>query len=370
MNNYHSSLFRFFLLSVTVCAFQSKYHIKSSITASTFFTRIVLKNTDAPSSHESKAQFFSNLLSRFQGDFDNYRQVLSDRRKGLYPRESGGHEHFHCSLLPIPHSLLPPNLFGNTDNNYRGAVLASYYLDGMPQRVFRLRLYTFEGNEGENDIGVKMKLFLPNSELEGKLKETSNTAIESWNLILSEYLEQNKGNSNQEDALVELKRCDILWSNVPHPIRHSYLPQEEKGYNVDSSAYHAIMIYDHEKGGVRLKSQMIPGTYIHVQDELSLWEDELWINDRGFTSNGERVYGNWRDVPYKMQRLTNVIIRKSGLQFEWERKNVDPSISWTLGDEWRTKDEYDSKMTAIGGVSSRIVPKDGTDKRNIINEKN
>jgi len=41
-----------------------------------------------------------------------------------------------------------------------------------------------------------------------------------------------------------------------------------------------------------------------VRDDVALWKDALWVNDRGAdTETGEHVYGNIHDVPYKMSRV-------------------------------------------------------------------
>ena len=59
------------------------------------------------SSSSSSSAFLADLASRFQGDFDNYAQVVSDRAEGLLPGEGGGHEHIHCTLVPVDPGLLP-----------------------------------------------------------------------------------------------------------------------------------------------------------------------------------------------------------------------------------------------------------------------
>ena len=75
-------------------------------------------NTKAPS-------MLTNLLSRFQGDFDNYNQVYKDRSLGLTPREGGGHEHFHCTLISLVdfpgHRLLDGDGSGDGDSNSSGS---------------------------------------------------------------------------------------------------------------------------------------------------------------------------------------------------------------------------------------------------------
>jgi hypothetical protein len=39
------------------------------------------------------------LADWFQGNFDNVPQVGEDQHQNMEPREGGGHEHFHCTLV-------------------------------------------------------------------------------------------------------------------------------------------------------------------------------------------------------------------------------------------------------------------------------
>jgi len=334
-------------------------------------------NTNEPTNNlHLRQQLTSSLLSRFRGDFDNYRQVLSDRRAGRVPREGGGHEHFHCTFLPLPHDQISFGDVGadGAEGGCEGAVIAAYYLDAAPRRLFRLRMYAFfldpavpdddGGGGGDGGVSVGMKLYNLSPDLEREMRETSVAPLEHWDRILRGCFPARAGGGDGDGAppaFVELERCDIRWSTLPDPVRHTYLNVDGGGVAVrreDRSGQHAIMAYDHEKGGVRLNSQMTPGTYIRVQDELSMWEDQLWLNDRGFDAEtGERIYGNWLDDPYRMERLSNVTMGDEGLQTGWKREVSDSALAWTLGEKWRTEDEYAEKMDAIGGPSSRNTPK-------------
>jgi hypothetical protein len=52
-------------------------------------------------------------------------------------------------------------------------------------------------------------------------------------------------------------------------------------------------------GDVQLFSPILKAM-ITVTDSLQLFDDALWINDRGYDPQGTQIYGNWRDVPYKL----------------------------------------------------------------------
>lgn len=299
-----------------------------------------------------KDRFFTDLLERFQGDFDNYEQVYEDRQKGMPPKEGGGHEHFHVTLLPIDTKILPQKLFSEFDESEGrriGAVLASYYFNGIPSKIFRLRLYTFMENDNEEDQ-IEMKLYTLNPALEGLLRQNCKKSLSSWGNLLENHCDYLGDNDDFSSFCTELKRCDILWTRKPDPVRHSYFNEngDERGDKVHSDpydAFHAIMLNDHEIGGVLLESQMIPGLQLRIQDELSLWENELWVNDRGFNAEtGDMVYGNYLSIPYKMKRVAILEPSEDGFC----RKIVDSTLGWTLGDHFRTNEEYQSKMEKIG----------------------
>lgn len=342
-------------------------------------------NTTAGSNSNSK--LLSTVLSRFQGDFDNYNQVFSDRQANKFPREGGGHEHFHVTLIPLPVHFLPDvlypidiNLQNQKDETNCGAVVAAYYFDGMPNRIFRLRMYTLyststngDGNNGDGidgvDVGEKegdqvyMKLYTFDPVLEGKLRQESENSVQKWPSLIEEHVLQT-----QLDAFIELKRCDIQWTEQPDVIRHSYLTKhklpdsEDVDDCIDPDPVHAVMMNDHEQGGVLLESQMMPGSFIRIQDELSLWGDELWINDRGHDADSKNmVYGNWDSVPYQMKRVATLERDEvhSDTNVYYERKIVDEDLSWTVGSKFRTDEEYEARMAAVGGVTTKMNQNQG-----------
>jgi CpeT/CpcT family (DUF1001). len=310
---------------------------------------------------------FPTLVSRFQGDFDNYHQVVKDRKMGLIPRQGGGHEHFHVTLIPMPIDVLPNDIFPVEKQNDRcAAVVASYYFDGMPNKIFRLRMYILHcgGGDEQNDSSsqfdkeqgqtVQMRLYTFCPTLEKTLRQNSDDALNNWYTIISDHVLDHGC-----ESFTELNRCDIQWTANPDKVRHAYLSEfsttaSSKGKK--SVPIHAKMIHDHEQGGVLLESQMMPGTFIRIQDELSLWEDELWINDRGFDADTKNmVYGNWKGVPYQMMRVASIGRGdEMNVPGQYRRTVVAPDLRWTLGEKWRTPQEYEMKMIAIGGMTSQM----------------
>ena len=254
------------------------------------------------------ASYSDDFLSTFSGDFDNYQQVLKDRQNGLLPREGGGHEHIHCILVPVtPRTRL-----------------AAFYFDGNPMKIFRFRFYEIF------DDGV-MKLYTLASDLEAHLRQEVDPT--KWPQI---YIEYNSGSGHH---IQELSNCDVQWSEVPDPCQHDYAL---KAYP-DRPGDHAIMIH----GEATVMSTMMPGAKILVRDQLSLWDDEFWIHDRGFDpATMTYIYGNQLGVPYQLQRVT--------WMKEGKRIVCRSDLKWTLGSDWRTEEEYQRKMQAINGVSSKM----------------
>ena len=50
-------------------------------------------------------------------------------------------------------------------------------------------------------------------------------------------------------------------------------------------------------------SQFNPNVKLKIKDELTLWEDKLWSNDKVFTSDGKMIIGNKFSIPYKFDKM-------------------------------------------------------------------
>lgn len=95
--------------------------------------------------------------------------------------------------------------------------------------------------------------------------------------------------------------CDVLWDPNWDPEKHTYLyvdeyddkddirvsspPSDAASTTRRSTKYdeglHATMEAG-SKGAIVDSISLIPGKRILIKDELSLWKDEFWINDRGY----------------------------------------------------------------------------------------
>ena len=330
----------------------------------------------------SQPSYYQCLLRRFQGDFDNYNQVVQDRRRGLLPAEGGDHEHIHCTLVPCPK-------FRDEQNNVDEEqwVIAAFYLNGNPKQIFRFRMYRMipsddpVNSNGEcvssNNI-VRLKLHTLSPELDQVLRSNcSEQPWTWWNEVYNMWSKTNPDETNslntnerwdefQSEGVLKLvsllNGCDVLWNPEWDQTNHSYLYQDDYDKSVAPSdkaqsekACHATM----EAGpdGVIVDSiSMIPGKRILIKDELSLWENEFWINDRGYDPDDSKegedmpyVYGNRRGVPYKLERVAcmksvNNTDEDTRNLLELRREVINPLLEWTLGDDYRTPELYQQKL--------------------------
>ena len=279
------------------------------------------------------------LTSRFQGDFDNYNQVIRDRRDGLLPREGGGHENIHCTLLPL-------------SENTR---LAAFYFDGTPSAIFRFRFYELRPHlhETTNELkAIDTVLYTLHPDLERRLRQESENPL-SWPVIFHSFGDEKEPSTTEgEEELWQriqlLPKCDVRWSWRRDPVLHAYATGNSENDDADDGI-HAVMVY----GQATVDSQMMPGQQILIKDQLSIWSDALWIHDRGFNpTTGEYIYGNQRDVPYALDRVSNFVQNSEDVDAGLHREVVNDDLIWTLGQLYRSSsEEYQSKIDAMGGPS-------------------
>ena len=164
----------------------------------------------------------------------------------------------------------------------------------------------------------------------------------------------NDGGSDLVEVAERMSGCEIYWSRANRADEDSdggrtnlqIAAQDTASGNGGTSARTKAIFDTRDRGesrqaflgimgegdgGTWITSQTVEGLEILVMDDIRLWYDRLWVNDRGFDRKGDFVYGNQRGVPYKMCRV-----------------EVPGPLEWTLGREWRTEQLYSEKMFAIG----------------------
>lgn len=287
-----------------------------------------------------QTSIWNRLSEWFQGDFDNYAQVVEDRKQNLVPREGGGHEHFHCTLVPVTESTR----------------LAAFFFDGNPDRIFRFRYYEMIPPDA-NDGPVEMMLNTLHPDLEQLLKSEASNPL-SWPYIFENF----KPKGEKEPKVNRLANCEISWSFQKDPIQHSYLtdaPEHEEEEDDLSKSLHAVMVH----GPTIVNSTIVPGMQIRIIDQLSLYQNTFYINDRGFDPiTGSFIYGNQREVPYRLERVSSIssnststsTLPTSSKDVGLRRIITNSDLEWTLGPEFRSPEDYESKLELIGGPSVGI----------------
>ena len=76
-----------------------------------------------------------------------------------------------------------------------------------------------------------------------------------------------------------LDGCDVIWKK-------------------QLSSYQGLLV----NGECKLCSLTNPNLQLVIKDELKLRKNELWINDRVYTSEGKQIIGNKDGIPYKMEK--------------------------------------------------------------------
>jgi len=236
-------------------------------TSSPAFAR-VRTSDDAP------RELLNSFMERFQGHFDNEAQVHANDAAGLAPRQGGGHEHIHCVLRKV--SLTEPSSGDGHGSvvQSQAHVLASYYFNGQPDAVFRERLYALEALPCDEQFErcVRMSIY--------KLRESTTARLRAGGGVGSSDVSFFSAD-DLADTL-QVRDADVFWRRVG----------------------------DRFEGHMRTESIDViserTGQLLRVRDDVALWADALWVNDRGSdAATGEYVYGNIHGVPYKMQRVAN-----------------------------------------------------------------
>ena len=291
---------------------------------------------ESTTTHAHDDKLWKDMLDRFQGDFDNYHQVVRDRQEGKLPREGGGHEHIHCTLIPVT----------------KDSRLAAFYFDGQPRAIFRFRYYHLQpstvsssSKSGPTVPAVETYLYTLHPDLEVQLRQASCPM--EWPQLFRQF-------QSDDDKVRLLESCQVRWTYELDAKQHSYVPDEKK----NNGGIHAVMVH----GEALVDSQMIPGHKILIRDQLSLWTDELWIHDRGHDPQTMAfIYGNQRGIPYRLRRVSNIrekaVVPSKDNEALPKEESLTRSVvesddlAWTLGPEFRTESLYEEKINAMGGPS-------------------
>ena len=187
------------------------------------------------------------------GSFDNEQQALEGIAKGKVTASTGGHEYVCASITSHP---FRPEL-----------LVAQYYFDNDTSKTFRFRYYEFLRNESFPWRRVIMRIHRPLLTTEIKLKAISYN--------VTSYL------PGLESEFELLRGCDVIWQKFPW-----------------QNVYQGKL----ENDVCTVCSLRDPTIELFVKDDLKLWMNELWINDRVYDKQGNQLIGNSDGIPYKMKK--------------------------------------------------------------------
>ena len=270
---------------------------------------------DEPAAAAAASDVRRLLARRFDGHFDNYDQVITDRAAGLEPGPGGGHEHIHALIRPL---ILD-------DRGLPLALIAVYYFEGQPGALFRVRCYTLAG-DGRDDAAddvdeevVEMRLWrLPAALVAGVRKAAGEANDADAGVVYAaarapQGLLASDGRGLDLSACIELTGCEVRWRMTSSVVSS---PSGGGGGGGGGDGSDGELVAEMTGGGCTVESERSPGEFIRVTDDLRLDDDVLWINDCGYDMEGNFVYGNQRGVPYKNVKV----------------KGSECPLAWTMGE--------------------------------------
>lgn len=226
---------------------------------------------------ETTSELMARFTPLFCGHFDNFNQFVEDKLAGR--EKFDAHEHIHCHLQRLPADAIrraedPP------DTQY---VYSNYYFEGQPEKIFRERIYVLQPHEADEQFGmcIQMQIRRIRPEMVTALRESgSNASRVTWS-------------EADVDESLSIPNSDLFWR------------WQEEARDGTRSGFDGRM-----RNETVLVHSPIRNVDIIVKDDLALIEgspdgkgDALWCNDRGSDTNGNHIFGNMYDIPYKMQRV-------------------------------------------------------------------
>jgi hypothetical protein len=204
------------------------------------------------------------MLSMFEGEFDNFAQVYKEREDKV----ADVHEHIHSIFKKVNLPLLGQNVF-----------YVLQYLDGDSTKIYRQRLYSFKENKTEQAIQLDIYSFTADS------------------LYYYTHINPEKLTGITLDKITKTDGCEVYWKKDGDKFI---------GY-MKNKACNFISKRTNKK--------------IFITDSLMLSKDEIWIRDEAEDENGNYVFGHKGKVPHKLKRCHFykgwMLLEKAGLKDEY-----------------------------------------------------
>jgi len=176
------------------------------------------------------------FLSWFEGEFDNNEQVWQQASDGI--AEGDRHEHIHHIFKPVEAPGLGERIF-----------FVKQYLNGDYEEVYRQRIYSFTRDEAES--AIRLAIYTFNDEAPYRYADQDPSVLLD---VQPEDFRNSPG-------------CDVFWTfHEDH-----YVGKMKK----DACFYFSKRL----------------GKNIYISDTLKLTEDMIWIGDKAFDEEGNKIFG-------------------------------------------------------------------------------
>ncbi|HXF91087.1 MAG TPA: chromophore lyase CpcT/CpeT [Candidatus Nitrosotenuis sp.] len=158
------------------------------------------------------------------------------------------------------HSIFKRIYAVNLGNN---VFFVKQFLDGDPQKVYRLRIYQLVKNIKENAVELRIYSI--------KTPEKYSNADLNPNLL----------NNLNKNEIKLISGCEVFWRLV-----------KDKSKFIGATKQNACRIFSS-----RLNK------FIYINDNLVLTSNEIWINDQATDESGNYVFGNKSGEPSKLKKV-------------------------------------------------------------------
>ncbi|QFU75556.1 hypothetical protein EY643_07775 [Halioglobus maricola] len=226
-------------------------------------TAIILLSAAMSASAMSEADEFALFLDWFEGEYDNHEQVWQQEVDEV--AEDDRLEHIHHRFVAVDAPAIGDNVF-----------FVIQTMDDDMNKVYRQRIYDFTIDQEEGAI----KLVIYRMSDEEKYRNT----WQDTSLIKDITM----------DEVSTLAGCEVFW-------KHN--GEFFDGYMKDKACHFFSKRSNKE---------------IYITDTLRLTDSEIWISDKAFDAEGNKIFG--RDVPHKNRK-----VRKFEAWMAVKKNKVDPS---------------------------------------------
>lgn len=193
---------------------------------------------------------FAQLLTWFDGDFDNAEQVLFADELG-YAKDAVP-QRIHSTFKPVRLPAFGDHVF-----------YVQQYADNDPKRIYRQRIYSFSIDKAEG--AIRLDIYTP-----------KNAAA-----LVDAHLDQTKLAALTKADVEARPGCEVFWRRNANQFTGYMKP-----------------------GACRYASKQ-SGKTIVITDNLLLSQDEIWIADQAVDDKGVYVFGDKAGIPSKLHRARN-----------------------------------------------------------------